>query len=214
MQPIKNPTVAFTGPYGSRTSATFSKNDSWSAECSSRSLLMRVATSWCRGRVNPCLLAQARSFSIAFPGISISLGQTFQQAWQVVQVKRPSRTASAIRSPLSRGSVRAASPVAWRWAQGTWSRQQQGRQRGSRGTRCSPAGVLSVDIGLFWEHSLVFRDERRRYPEFWQEIGQGLSSRELIGSMALLSSASSMQASTGSPFTRTAQEPHWPEAQE
>ncbi len=36
----------------------------------------------------------------------------------------------------------------------------------------------------------------------------------LSGSMVLLSVASCMQASTGSPFTRTAQLPHWPEAQE
>jgi len=36
----------------------------------------------------------------------------------------------------------------------------------------------------------------------------------LIGSMVLWFRASSMQASTGSPFTRTAQLPHWPEAQE
>ena len=36
----------------------------------------------------------------------------------------------------------------------------------------------------------------------------------LIGSMVLWSFASSMQARTGSPFTRTAQDPHWPEAQE
>ena len=36
----------------------------------------------------------------------------------------------------------------------------------------------------------------------------------LSGPMVLQSVASCMQASTGSPFTRTAQDPHWPEAQE
>ena len=103
MQPTKNPTVAFTGPYGSMTSPTCSRNDSAVRGTLRPVSLMRAATSRCRGRVKPRLLARARSFSIAFPGISISLGQTFQQAWQLVQVKRPSRTASEIRSPLVAG---------------------------------------------------------------------------------------------------------------
>ena len=34
------------------------------------------------------------------------------------------------------------------------------------------------------------------------------------GSIVIPSRASSMQASTGSPFTRTAQDPHWPDEQE
>ena len=42
---------------------------------------------------------------MALPGIWISLGQTFQQAWHEVQVKSPVFTASVTRSQESLGSM-------------------------------------------------------------------------------------------------------------
>ncbi len=85
MHPTKNPTSPRTGPSGSITSGTCSKNVG-----TVRSTLLPVsctifATSWWRGRVSPRRFASSLSFSIAFPGTSISFGQTSRHRLQVVQ---------------------------------------------------------------------------------------------------------------------------------
>ncbi len=48
-------------------------------------LHQRATSRWRGGRVSPRRFAISRSFSIAFPGISISFGQTSVQRLQVVQ---------------------------------------------------------------------------------------------------------------------------------
>ena len=117
------------------------------------------------------LVGPGRSFSIAFPGISISLGQTFQQAWQLVQVKRPSRTASEIRSPLSRGSR--ASRISCRIAVGprnfvtSTAGQTETQQRHSMQSR---RGLIASMSCFFGRRDLLFRQERGDLLQFRQEI--------------------------------------------
>lgn len=104
IHPTKNPTVALTSPSGSITSGTRSRKVGSFRSIDRPVFSIREARALCAGRESPLFAASARSFSIAFRGVSISFGQTSTHLWQVVQEKSPLSIASRIRSPLSRGS--------------------------------------------------------------------------------------------------------------
>jgi len=178
--------------------------------------LTSLSTSWWRGRVSPFLFARARSFSIAFPGIWMSFGQTFQQAWHDVQVKRPAFTASVTRSLESRGSsaslkssliaVGPANEITLRAGHAeTHARHSMQLRSGLIASTVSGPGMTKSSPGT--RAGITARYGSR-------STIRSFCTGSSRGSMVIPSLASSMHARTGSPFTLTAQLPHWPDPQQ
>ena len=219
MQPTKNPTVAFTGPFGSIVVPTCSMKDGAVLTTLRPVSLIRAATSWCRGRVNPCLVCERPEFLDRFSRDLDLLGAGHKaglaaRAGEKAVADRIRYTGSGVAGIECKPHLlpHRSGPKETRDVHGRADRDARQaldaiperfylldlRYRGQSAWPPPAPGQATQSVAIFGRRSTT----------------RSFLTGRFSGVIVMPSVASFMHASTGSPSTRTAQLPHCPDPQQ